>query len=136
MRVVACAWAVVAGAITACAPALQSASGMRPRLTSLSPDSVRLIPGNVTEIELRGAGFDTSRTHAGNTVRIGPLVLRSVPSTAGGTRIQIAIADAVPGSGEAPPAPWMSGRHPVSVTTRTGTSKTLQLIIAAQGSLP
>lgn len=136
MRLVPCAWAVVACVIAACAPTLQSPGSARPHLASLSPDSVRLIAGNVIEVELRGARFDTSRTDPGNTVRIGLLVLRSVPSRAGGTRIRVAIPDAVPSGGEAPPAPWMGGRYSVSVTTRAGTSETLQLAIMGQGSHP
>jgi hypothetical protein len=105
----------------------------RPRLRTISPDSVQLFTGNVTEVTLHGSGFDTSRASPQNTVRIGTVVLRSVPSDAGGGVIQVAIPPAVPSGGEAPPTPWMNGRYAVSVTTPHGTSDTLMLAIAPQG---
>jgi hypothetical protein len=110
-----------------------AAGDIRPRLRSLQPDSVQLLAGNVTEIDLRGSGFDTSRATPQNTVRIGTLVLRGVPSDVRGGVIRVAIPAAVPGSGEAPPMPWMGGRYAVSVTTPRGTSDTLMLAIAPQG---
>jgi hypothetical protein len=102
----------------------------------MKPDSVRVVRGNVTEIELRGTGFDTNSTAPDNTIRIGSLVLRAVPSSANGTLIRVAIPSAVPGAGEAPPMPWMAGRYIVTVTTKTGTSDTLTLVIAQSGGLP
>lgn len=118
---------------TGCAPVLGAA---RPRLASIVPDSVRLLPGNVTEVDLRGSGFDTSLVAPGNTVRIGLLVLRVVPSSARGTVIRVAIPSAIPSDGEAPPAPWMRGRYPVTVSTKAGTSDTLTLAIAPSGGRP
>ncbi len=125
------AWAPLV--VTGCALALLATGATRPRLTAVVPDSVRLVRGNVTEVELRGFGFDTSRVAPSNTIRIGALVLRAVPSRAQGTVIRVAIPSAVPGAGEAPPAPWMGGRYPVTVTTRAGTSDTLHLAIATAG---
>ena len=119
--------AFASGLLSACA------SGGRPRLTAISPDDVRLVPGNVVEVDLRGSSFDATPNSPQNIVRIGPVVLTAVPSRMGGTRIRIAIPDAVPSGGEAPPAPWLSGRYPVTVTTPKGTSDTLMLGI---GSLP
>jgi hypothetical protein len=135
------ALAVLCGAtqIAACAPARRAGSAAqetRPRIKQLEPDSVRLIRGNVTEFDIRGSGFDTSRTSPGNTVRIGEVVLTSVPSSANGTLIRVAVPDAVPSRGEAPPSPWMGGRYPVSVQTRAGTSDTLFLVIASAGGNP
>lgn len=103
----------------------------RPRLLRLVPDAVRLLPGNVTEIELQGANLDA----ADNTIRIGSLELGKVRSTVNGTRITVAVPDAVPSGGEAPPAPWIGGRYPVSVRTIAGTSDTLMLVIST-GSMP
>jgi len=104
----------------------------RPRLLRLVPDTARLLPGNVTEIELQGANLDA----ADNTIRIGSLELGKVRSTVNGTRIIVAVPDAVPSGGEAPPAPWIGGRYPVSVRTAAGTSDTLMLVISIAGSLP
>ena len=116
----------------ACAPAI--AAG-RPRLTAVTPDSVRLIDGNVTELDLRGVGFDTSAA-PGNTVWIGALELRGVPSRQGGTTLRVAIPSAIAGASEAPPRPWMGGRYPVWVSTRAGTSDTLTVAITSAGRLP
>jgi hypothetical protein len=129
---------VVGGALLSAACASANKSGTagtesRPRLRFLRPDSVQLIPGNVTEVDLRGSGFDTSRAAPQNTVRIGTLVLRGVPSAEGGGIIRVAIPAAVPGNGEAPPMPWMGGRYAVTVTTPRGTSDTLMLAIATHG---
>lgn len=130
--------ALMGAAFGACASGGKPAdtTSTRPRLTALAPDTVSLIPGNVTEVDLRGSGFDSNRIAPQNTVRIGALVLRAVPSTANGTRIRVAIPDAVPSGGEAPPAPWSTGRYPVSVSTPGGTSDTILLSIRAGGRLP
>ena len=117
----------------ACAPAI--AAG-RPRLTAVTPDSVHLIEGNVTELDLRGIGFDTTSAAPGNTVWIGALELRGVPSRAGGTTLRVAIPSAIAGAGEAPPRSWMGGRYPIWVSTRAGTSDTLTVAITSAGRLP
>lgn len=124
---------VLAGLVSAgCAPAM----GARPRLSALMPDSVQLTSGNVTEVTLKGAGFDTNTTASLNTVRVGGLVLTGVPSRERGTVILLALPDAVPSGGEAPPAPWMSGRYAVTVTTSAGTSDTLMLVITGGAMRP
>ena len=117
----------------ACAPAM--AAG-RPRLTAVTPDSVHLIEGNVTELDLRGFGFDTTSAAPGNTVWIGALELRGVPSRGGGTALRVAIPSAIASAGEAPPRPWMGGRYPIWVSTRTGASDTLSVAITSVGRLP
>ena len=127
---------LVCFAIASCATGGNAGTGSaRPRLTLVAPDSVRLITGNVTEVDLRGSGFDTNATNPQNVVRIGSLELRAVPSRLNGTVIRVAIPDAVPSGGEAPPAPWSGGRFRVTVTTRFGTSDTLTLAIATSGGL-
>jgi hypothetical protein len=104
----------------------------RPRLTRVVPDSVRIVTGNVTEIELQGANLDV----AANIVRIGPIELTQIRSTSSGTRITVAIPDAIPSGGEAPPARWLGGRYPVSIQTPAGRSDTLTIIITTAGSVP
>jgi hypothetical protein len=123
----------------ACAPAARPGdaakvpvANARPRLSRIVPDSVRLVPGNVTEIELQGMHLDA----VANTVMIGALELRQVRSAMKGTRIIVAIPDAVPSGGEAPPTEWMGGRYPVSIRTAAGTSDTLMLVISTAGSMP
>jgi len=112
-----------------------TASGM-PLLTALAPESVTLIRGNVTAVVLRGARFDTSTRAPQNTVRIGTLVLSGVPSTERGMRIRVVVPAMVAGVGEAPPAPWIAGRYPVTVTTPAGTTAPLMLMITTAGGVP
>ena len=125
--------ALASAALAACASGAPASRAARPRLTAIAPDSVDLLAGNVTEVDLRGSAFDTSRTDPQNIVRIGALVLRAVPSSANGSVIRVAIPEAVPGGGEAPPARWMGGRYPVTVSTTKGTSDTLMLAITTSG---
>lgn len=129
---------VVSGTlVAACASSVRTtAQAARPRLHSVTPDSVELLTGNVTVIDLRGSGFDTSHAAPENTVRIGALLLRAVPSDAHGTVIHVTVPSAVAGATEAPPTPWLAGRYPVSVTTRAGTSDTVMLTIASRGREP
>lgn len=108
----------------------------RPRLHSVTPDSVELLAGNVTTIALRGSGFDTSSAAPENTVRIGALLLRAVRSDAQGTVLHVTVPATVAATTEAPPVPWLGGRYPVSVTTRAGTSDTIMLTIASRGRAP
>lgn len=124
---------LVSAGLISCASGAPATRPARVRLIAISPDSVQLIAGNVTEVELRGTGFDTSRTAPQNVVRVGLLELRQVPSRANGTVIRVAIPEAVPSSGEAPPARWIGGRYPVTVSTPAGTSDTLSLTIIMSG---
>lgn len=126
-------FALACAVFSACATGAPASRATRPRLSAIAPDSVQILAGNVTEVDLRGSGFDTSRSAPQNLVRVGSLVLRAVPSSVKGTVIRIAIPDAVPGGGEAPPAPWMSGRYPVTISTPNGTSDTLTLAIMTRG---
>ncbi len=120
-------------AAPACASARSSRSTVtaRPRLTALAPSEVQLSAASNAEIELRGRNFSTRTDAPANTVRIGALELRAVPSSANGTVIRVTLPETVPSGGEAPPARWMSGRYAVTVTTTAGTSDTLLLTIAA-----
>ena len=120
--------------LAGCASSGRTASrDARPRLHSVSPDSVELITGNVTTIDLRGSGFDTSSSSPENTVRIGALLLRAVRSDAQGTVLHVTVPATVGAATEAAPVAWLGGRYPVSVTTRAGTSDTVMLTIASRG---
>ena len=119
-----------------CASALRGSPESRPRLRAVTPDSVELLAGNVTTIDLHGSGFDTSRATPDNTVRIGSVILRAVPSGENGTVIHVTIPTEVSSNGEAPPSRLMPGRYGVSVTTRLGTSDTVMLTIASRGREP
>lgn len=112
------------------APATSNAGP--PVLARIVPDSVALVAGDVTEVELRGSGFDPARQEPSNTVWIGRLQLTSVRANADGTSIRFALPDAVPSGGEAPPRAWSNGRYPVVVRTPRGTSDTVYLRISVQ----
>lgn len=123
--------------VIGCASSVRAtAQASRPRLHSVTPDSIELLAGNVTVIDLRGSGFDSSHVAPENVVRIGALLLRAIPSDAHGTVIHVTIPSTVAGATEAPPMPWLPGRYPVSVTTRAGTSDTVMLTIASRGREP
>lgn len=124
---------IAATALTAACASAGHATGARPRLTSVEPASVQLIAGNVTTIELRGSNYATGERT--NTVRIGSLTLTNVPSPDGKV-IRVAIPDAIPSGGEAPPARWMGGSYPVWVTTAAGSSDTVSVVISAGGRAP
>lgn len=94
-----------------------------PQITSLSPDSVRLAPNRIAQVTIRGSGFLTA---AGNTVRIGPIVLRQVPST-GGTTITVVVPERYTANTEAPPRPLADGSYPVTVEHSGRTSNAVQL---------
>lgn len=123
--------------LASCATSVRAASqDVRPRLLSVTPDSIELLPGNAIGIDLRGSGFDTSSAAPGNTIRIGDLLLRAVPSDAHGTVIHVTVPATVAATSEAPPVAWPAGRYAVSVTTRAGTSDTVMLAIASRGRGP
>jgi hypothetical protein len=125
-----------AAGFSGCASSLRASTAHRPRLRHITPDSIELLAGNLTAIDLHGFDFDTSRAMPDNTVRIGPLMLRAVPSEEKGTVIHVAVPARVASSGEAPPTQWLPGRYPVNVTTRLGTSDTVMLTIASRGREP
>ena len=131
-------WLVGGSAVlVGCAGSVRAAShDVRPRLLSVTPDSIELLPGNVTAIDLRGSRFDTSGAAPGNTVHIGDLTLRAVPSDAHGTVIHVTVPATIAVTSEAPPVAWPAGRYAVSVTTRAGTSDTVLLTIASRGRGP
>lgn len=123
--------------LASCASSRRTSSpDARPRLHSVSPDSIELIVGNVTTIDLRGSGFDTSTAAPENTVRIGTLLLRAIRSDAQGSVLHVTVPATVGSATEAPPVAWLGGRYPVSVTTRAGTSDTVMLTIASRGRAP
>jgi len=94
-------------------------------VTSVAPSTVTIRPGEIIELTILGKGFDS----ANNTVVIGPATITTVPSTEQGTVIRIVVPDRVTGTGGAPPALWVPGDYPVTVSNRTGTSRAMTLTI-------
>lgn len=87
-------------------------------ITGVSPQTVTLRAGALTELVVRGTGFEASE----NTVTFGPVTLTSVKSTDGGTRISLTLPDRMPSGGGAAPMLWMAGDYPLTVSNRHGTS--------------
>ena len=94
-------------------------------LTQVTPPTVTLRAGEVTEIVLRGSGFDETD----NTVTLGPVTVTSVKSTDGGTQIRMLVPDRVTSGGGAPPMLWVAGDYPVTVTNHRGTSASVMLTV-------
>ena len=105
------------------------------QLTAVVPDTVRISDGDLVVFELRGSGFDSSRAEPRNTVRVGPLTLHAVPSTQGGTRIRVMLPAEIPSGGEAPPAPWRSGRYVVQVSTPAGGGDSSWIYVAVRSGV-
>ncbi len=105
------------------------------QVTAVVPDTVRIGDGDLAMFELQGSGFDSSRTEPRNTVRVGPLTLNAVPSTEGGTRIRVMLPAEIPSGGEAPPAPWRSGRYMVQVFTPAGGGDSSWIYVAVRAGV-
>ncbi len=86
-------------------------------VTAVTPRSITIRAGEVTELIVRGTGFE-----AENTVTFGPVTLTSVKSSDGGTRISLVVPDRMPSGGGAAPMLWMAGDYPLTVSNRHGTS--------------
>lgn len=87
-------------------------------VTAISPTSITVRVGEVTELVVRGTGFEATD----NTIMFGPVTLTSVKSTDRGTRISLIVPDRMPSGGGAPPMLWLAGDYPLTVTNRRGTS--------------
>lgn len=87
-------------------------------ITAVSPRAITIRAGEVTELVVRGSGFDATE----NTVTLGPVTLTSVKSTDSGTRISLVVPDRMPSGGGAAPMLWMAGDYPLTVSNRRGTS--------------
>lgn len=105
---------------------MQPGEDAAPVLSALTPDSVLVRPGAVIELTLAGSGFRPG-TPGGNTVHLGGSVMRQVRANDEGTRIVVAIPDAIDSGGEAPPVPLVAGGYEVQVETSQGRSNALTL---------
>ncbi len=96
--------------------------GTAPSLTSLSPNRADVSQGQVVDVTVNGAGFDSL-----NSVSFGDLELRQVPRLSASTlRFTVPLDDVQrPGRGEAPPARLVGGTYSVRVRTSHGTSNVL-----------
>lgn len=92
---------------------------------SVTPEIVRVVPATgpagvayPLRVTLEGRHFADSA----NTVTFGPLTLRGLSSSDGGTRIVLHVPKEVPSTGEAPPAVLQPGSYRITVITVAGES--------------
>lgn len=99
----------------------RSGNGL-PTLASLTPNRGNVARGDIVEVVVNGAGFDSL-----NTVHFGDIVLRQVPRRSLTTlRFSVPLDDAQRSNrGGSPPVPLSSGPYPVRVTTSKGESNAL-----------
>jgi len=104
--------------VSACAPLRMQPA---PKIVSVTPESVAVLRGPITEVVLQGKGFEAGASGR-NTVEIGPVVLTGIPANADGTEIRFVVPAEYASGGEAPPRRVMPGAYAVTVRTRAGVS--------------
>jgi hypothetical protein len=90
-------------------------------ITSVAPAT----PAIGSEAVIRGKGFMPT----GNTVQIGRVEIRDLPSADGGTLIRFTIPTEVPAKGEVPPMQLGPGEYTMVVRNARGTSNTLRFMV-------
>jgi len=105
-------------AACACARTKVSVATELPSIASITPTSGPAGTGYPIEITISGKHFADST----NVVTFGPVTLRAVRSTAGGTSIVFQAPKEMPSAGEVPPAPLLAGTYSVRVATSAGVS--------------
>jgi hypothetical protein len=89
-----------------------------PVIDRVVPTSGTAGPAYPLRVTLEGRHFADST----NTVKFGPVEVRNVLSSDGGTRILVFLPKEVPGTGEVPPAVLQPGVYQITVTTGAGQS--------------
>ena len=91
------------------------------QITSVSPAEPRI----GTEVVVRGTGF----TPTGNTIQLGRIEIRDLPSANGGTLIRFTLPTELPSRGEVPPKVISGGEYTVVVRNARGVSNTLRFTV-------
>jgi len=89
-----------------------------PVITDIVPASGPAGPAYPIQATIRGTGF----TPTGNVVNFGPVRLRELPSSDGGTTITFGVPKQMRSGGEVPPIVLPTGEYLVTVTNADGTS--------------
>ena len=102
--------------VTAChSPTMAFAA---PVIADIVPASGPAEPAYPIQATIRGSGF----TPTGNVVNFGPVRLRALSSSDGGTTITFGVPKQMSSGGEVPPMVLLPGEYPVTVTNADGTS--------------
>ena len=102
--------------VTACH--LPTMAFAAPVITDIVPASGPAGPAYPIQATIRGTGF----TPTGNVVNFGPVRLRELPSSDGGTTITFGVPKQMRSGGEVPPIVLPTGEYLVTVTNADGTS--------------
>jgi hypothetical protein len=113
-------------AAAACASARRG-DGL-PHIERITPDTVTLADGTVSEIIVHGSGF-AGGNPGRNTIRVGDLTITSVPASDDGHEIRVVLPTRAPAQGDVAPLPIDAGRYPLTVATTRGTSNAVILRI-------
>lgn len=97
-----------------------------PQLEAVHPDSVVMPYGGVVEVVLIGQRFIAGKPGQ-NTVRFDGVSYTKIAATSDGRRINFTIPDEISYGGEAPPERLLPGLHSLSVETKLGTSRAMQI---------
>ena len=91
------------------------------RITGVAPAE----PRAGAEVVIRGQGF----TPTGNTLQVGSIEIRDLPSADGGTLIRFTLPTEMPARGEVPPKVLGAGEYTVVVRNARGTSNPLRFTV-------
>lgn len=105
-------------AATPPAPDARPTAAPGPVIVRLVPDHGRAGRAYPIRVVIEGRAF----ADTGNVVAFGPITMRGLASSDGGTRITFFAPKEGPSPGEVPPPPLAPGAYDVTVTTPAGTS--------------
>ena len=113
-------------------PVAASTPSAAPRLTRITPDTIRLGKGEAPTLTLVGSGFVPGGTGTfvvgANTVRIGRASFDMLPADSAGATIRFAMSLTFPDTAaRGRPSSFAPGTFAVSVVTPNGTSNALSL---------
>lgn len=119
------------------ASAAANADPAVPILRAITPDTIRLGPGEATTLTLTGSGFIPGPSSDGrgfargsNTLHVGPAAFDLLEANTAGTTIRFALPlTYIDTSNPTRPSTFVPGDFPVSVTTPHGTSNALTLVM-------
>ena len=112
----------LAGVIACHSPTMVFAA---PVITDIVPTSGPVGPDYPIQATVRGNGF----TPIGNVVNFGPVRLRELPSSNGGTAIVFGVPKQMSSGGEVPPMVLPPGEYLVTVTNADGTSNAVTFVL-------
>jgi hypothetical protein len=104
---------------------VRPANATTPFISAVSPSSGLAGTAYPIELTILGGYFADSN----NVVTFGPVTLKAVKATGGGTRIVVPAPKEMPSAGEVPPMPLMPGTYSVRVTNSAGASNAVTFVL-------